>query len=131
MARVLVTGGAGFLGINLIRFLLDRGHEVTSLDIAPFDYDDAAPRIRVVKGDIRNREVVADSLQGVNIVVHAAAALPLYSEGEIHSTDVEGSKIVLEESHRNGVDRFIHISSTAVYGVPDHHPLLETDVLIG
>ena len=52
--RVLITGGAGFLGINLTRYLLDRGYDVTSLDIAPYDYADTRDRVRIVTGDIRD-----------------------------------------------------------------------------
>jgi nucleoside-diphosphate-sugar epimerase len=129
--RVLVTGGAGFLGINLVRYLLARNYEVSVLDLARFDYPDAAPRVRSLVGDIRDRHDVARALESVNIVVHAAAALPLYREEEIYSTDVEGTRMVLEESWKANIPRVVHISSTAVYGVPDHHPLLESDALIG
>ncbi len=127
----LVTGGAGFLGINLARFLLEKDQRVVSLDIAPFDYPDARDRIVEHRGDIRNPEDVRRALDGVDIVVHGAAALPLYKPADIYSTDVDGTRTVLEESVRAGVRRFIHVSSTAVYGVPDHHPLLETDPMQG
>ncbi|MDD5676986.1 MAG: NAD-dependent epimerase/dehydratase family protein [Kiritimatiellae bacterium] len=127
----LVTGGAGFLGINLIRHLLARQQRVTVLDLAPFDYRDVAGQVRAFRGDIRKREDVRAAMDGVDIVVHAAAALPLYKPADIYSTDVDGTRMVLEEAARQKVERFIHISSTAVYGIPDHHPLLETDELEG
>ena len=129
--RYLITGGAGFLGINLVRYLLDRGAAVTSLDLAAFDYPDVRDKIRVVQGDIRSVEDVRSAMAEVDIVVHAAAALPLYKPADIYSTDVEGTRVVLDEAVRAGVARVIHVSSTAVYGVPDHHPLLETDELHG
>jgi nucleoside-diphosphate-sugar epimerase len=129
--KILVTGGAGFLGINLVRYLLNRNHEVVSLDITDFDYPDVAGKIEIVKGDIRNRDTVAGAMRGIDIVIHTAAALPLYTPEEIFSTDIEGTKILLEAANANGVKRFIHISSTAVYGIPDHHPLLENDKLDG
>lgn len=75
--RVLITGGAGFLGINLARYLLERGYRVTSLDIAPFDYPDCKERVRVHDGDIRDRAAVDAAMQGADYVVHTAAALPL------------------------------------------------------
>lgn len=128
---VLVTGGAGFLGINLVRELLAHGCEVTSLDLAPFDYPDVAGRVRVVTGDIRDRAAVARAMAGVDAVVHTAAALPLYSPEAIFTTDVDGTRLVLETAEALGVPRVVHISSTAVYGIPDHHPLLETDRLDG
>jgi len=128
--HTLVTGGAGFLGINQVRHLLDRGHQVTSLDLLPFDYPERS-KIREVKGDIRSPADVARALEGVDLVVHTAAALPLYTPAEIYSTDVEGTRTVLEQARKAGVSRVVHVSSTAVYGIPDHHPLLETDELEG
>ena len=127
----LVTGGAGFLGINLIRYLLERGQRVASLDIAPFDYPDVVSRVRAITGDIRDAQTVHAALEDVDVVIHAAAALPLYTPADIFSTEVDGTRIVLEEALRKNVERVIHISSTAVYGIPDHHPLLETDPLQG
>lgn len=129
--KILVTGGAGFLGINLIRFLLDRNYEVVSLDIADFNYADVRDRIKIVKSDIRNSEVVETCTKNIDAVVHTAAALPLYSAEEIYSTDVEGTQTLLHSSYTNKVKRFVHISSTAVYGIPDHHPVLEEDRLEG
>lgn len=130
MARYLLTGGAGFLGINLCRHLLARRHEVVSLDIVDFDYPER-DQITEVRGDIRDRDAVEGVMQGVDIVVHCAAALPLYTRDEIMSTDVDGTRTVIESARRHAVQRFIHISSTAVYGIPDHHPLREDDPRIG
>jgi nucleoside-diphosphate-sugar epimerase len=126
----LITGGAGFLGINLTRYLLNKGHAVTSLDIAPFDYPEK-DHVRVILGDIRIRADVEKAMEGVDIVVHTAAALPLYKPEDIYSTDIEGTRMVLESALAHNVERFIHISSTAVYGIPDHHPLYENDKLHG
>lgn len=128
---VLVTGGSGFLGINLIRHLLEHGYEVTSLDIAPFKYEDCRDDIRVVEGDIRDRAVVDRAMHRSEQVVHCAAALPLYSPQEIHSTNVDGTRNVLESALAHGRERCVHISTTAVYGIPKHHPLYEDDPLHG
>jgi nucleoside-diphosphate-sugar epimerase len=128
--KVLVTGGAGFLGINLIRYLLERGHEVVSLDLVPFDYPER-DAVTVVTGDIRKEADVERAMAGVDQVVHTAAALPLYPPEEIHTTDVEGTRLVLDVALRRGAKRCVMISSTAVYGIPDHHPLLENDKLEG
>ena len=131
MASYLITGGAGFLGINLIRFLLARGQEVTSLDMADFQYEDVRDRVRVLRGDIRDGAAVDQAMEGVRIVVHTAAALPLYKKRDIMTTDIDGTRNVLESARQRRVERLIHISSTAVYGIPDHHPLYEDDRLEG
>jgi len=124
MATYLITGGAGFLGINLARSLLSRGHKVVSLDIAPFDYPDVRDQVIALQGDIRDRAAV-------DRAIHAAAALPLYTKEDILSTDIDGTRNVLASAHQHGVPRVVHISSTAVYGIPDHHPLDEDDRLQG
>jgi nucleoside-diphosphate-sugar epimerase len=129
--RYLVSGGAGFLGINLIRYLLAKGHQVTSLDIADFDYPDVIDQVRAVKGDIRHEKDVLEAFQEIDIVVHCAAALPLYTKEDIFSTDIDGTRLLLKTAKLKAVQRFIHISSTAVYGIPDHHPLKEEDKLVG
>ena len=129
--KFLVTGGSGFLGINLIRYLHSRGHQIKSLDLVDFDYPDMIEKIEAIKGDIRIKEDAHKSIEGVDIVVHCAAALPLYSPEEIFSTDINGTRNLLEAAEVAKVDRFVHISSTAVYGIPDHHPLYETDKLDG
>jgi nucleoside-diphosphate-sugar epimerase len=131
--RVLITGGAGFLGINLVRHLLSQGVAgITVLDIAGFDYPDVRGAVTFIQGDIRDPEVVRRSMPGeAGIVVHTAAALPLYPAKEILSTEVEGARILLEAAVESRADRFIHISTTAVYGIPDHHPLYESDPLHG
>jgi nucleoside-diphosphate-sugar epimerase len=126
----LITGGAGFLGINLTRYLLARGHHVVSLDIADFNYPER-DRIKAIKGDIRDRSSVDRAMEGVQIVVHTAAALPLYRKEDIFSTDLDGTRNVLQSAFEHGAERVIHISSTAVYGIPDHHPLYEDDPLHG
>lgn len=128
--KYLVTGGAGFLGINLVRFLLEHGDEVRSFDIAHFTYPEAT-RIEVVFGDIRDREKVRVAMRDVDVVVHCAAALPLYPPEQIRAIDIDGTRVLLEAAREQEISRFVHISSTAVYGVPQHHPILEDDPLIG
>src|SRR5215210_8931453 len=87
---VFVTGGAGFLGINLIRYLLDRGFAIVSFDIAAFDYAER-DCIRATTGDIRNVDSLRDAMHGCDIVVHCAAALPSYTTEAIMSTEVTGT----------------------------------------
>ncbi|MCC6483570.1 MAG: NAD-dependent epimerase/dehydratase family protein [Armatimonadetes bacterium] len=125
-----VTGGAGFLGINLVRYLLGKGHKVVSFDIAPFDYPEK-DQITPIMGDIRDIDCLMSAMRGADVVVHCAAALPLYSQEDIFSTDLLGTTYVLAAAKALGVERTVYISSTAVYGVPDHHPLYEADPMHG
>lgn len=125
-----ITGGAGFLGINLVRYLLTRGHKIVSYDLADFSYPERKA-INEVRGDIRDRAKLAQAMQGADIVIHTAAALPQYSAQDIYSTDIEGVRNVLQAALDNKVERMVHVSSTAVYGIPDHHPLIETDKMDG
>jgi nucleoside-diphosphate-sugar epimerase len=131
MSTFFITGGAGFLGINLTRYLLQRGHTVITFDMAPFDYVDVRDQVTSITGDIRDRAALDRAMAGADVVIHTAAALPLYSVHDIYTTDITGTKNVLEIAMRHGIDRVVHISSTAVYGIPDHHPLYEDDQLIG
>ena len=131
--KVLVTGGSGFLGINLIRFLRAKGvDEIRVLDIADFDYPEKnEPWLKFTLGDVRDIPAVEKVSEGCDIVVHCAAALPLYSARDIYTTEVDGSRNVLNAARKFNLDRHVQISSTAVYGVPKKHPIYETDPMIG
>ena len=131
--KVLVTGGSGFLGINLIRFLRTKGvDEIRVLDIADFDYPEKnEPWLKFTLGDVRDIPAVEKITEGCDVVVHCAAALPLYSEKDIYTTEVDGSKNVLNAARKFNLDRHVQISSTAVYGVPKKHPIYETDPMVG
>ncbi|MBV7330110.1 NAD-dependent epimerase/dehydratase family protein [Chloroflexi bacterium TSY] len=126
----LITGGAGFLGINATRHLLKKGHRVHTFDLAEFDYPER-DQIREIRGDIRDLDALRKAMTDIDIVIHTAAALPLYSPEDIRTTDIDGIRNVLQAAYENKVERMIHISSTAVYGIPDHHPLYEDDNLVG
>ena len=129
--KILITGGAGFMGINLVRFFQSRGYrDIRVIDIADFDYPEI-DEIDFILGDIRDKDKVKKSMKDIDWVVHCAAALPLYSKEEIFTTEVNGTRNLLEEAEKQQVERFVHTSTTAVYGVPDHHPLFETDPVEG
>ncbi len=129
--KIYITGVSGFLSINLVRFLLAQGYDdISGIDLVDFTYPER-DRITFLQGDIRDAQAVKASMQGSDIVIHTAAALPLYTPEEIYSTDVEGTNLLLQQALDYGVKRFIHISSTAVYGVPERHPIYETDPLTG
>jgi len=132
MSRWLVTGGSGFLGINLIRELVGRGHEVVSLDIEPFSFPDMKDRIEHHVVDIRNRKAVdAHMSENIDVFMHGAAALPLYRKSDILTTNVQGTRNVIESAKEHNVNRGLYISSTAVYGIPEKHPIYEYDPLVG
>ncbi|MEW6005800.1 MAG: NAD(P)-dependent oxidoreductase [Stygiobacter sp.] len=129
--KIFITGGAGFLGINLIRYLLKENHSIISLDISDFNYEDVHNKIVNIKGDIRNKNLLNEVINEIDIIIHTAAALPLYKKEDIFSTDIDGTKNLLEVAFNKKVKKFIHISSTAVYGIPNHHPIYEDDKLDG
>ncbi len=126
----MVTGGSGFLGINLIRFLLEKGYAVRSIDLLPFDYPEA-DKIEHLVGDIRDRDQLKSSMKGIDLIVHCAMALPLYPAEDIYTTGINGTRNVVQLARELKIPRVVHISSTAVYGIPDHHPLVEGDVMDG
>lgn len=129
--KIYITGISGFLSINLVRHLLKNGFtDIAGIDLVDFEYPER-DRIDFLQGDIRNKEDLQKSMHDVDVVIHTAAALPLYSPEDIYTTDIVGTRNVLEQAKACGAKRFIHISSTAVYGVPDHHPLFETDRVYG
>jgi nucleoside-diphosphate-sugar epimerase len=123
--RWLITGGAGFLGLHLCRGLLDMGQDVTAYDISGFPREENLDGARMIVGDIRDRDALARALDGVDFVVHAAAALALAPAGEIDSVNAEGTRLVLEASAQAGAKRVVYISSTAIYGMPRFHPIHE------
>jgi nucleoside-diphosphate-sugar epimerase len=128
---ILITGGSGFLGINMVRKLLEHGEKnIRIIDIAEFDYPERG-QVDAILGDVRDLELMRKCMKDVKWVIHTAAALPLYSEKDIVTTEVDGMRNTLIAAEEAGVERVIDISSTAVYGVPDHHPLYETDKLDG
>ena len=129
--KIYITGISGFLSINLVRYLLSNGYQdISGIDLVDFTYPER-DQITFLQGDIRDAEAVKNSMRDADVVIHTAAALPLYPPEEIFSTEVEGTRILMQQALEYGVKKFIHISSTAVYGVPDHHPLYETDQVTG
>ena len=126
MASVLVTGGAGFIGTHLCRYLHDSGHQVISLDVnqvgeQPWD---------CVTGDIR------DDLQldGIDVIVHLAAQISvprsIDNPDETLSINVDGTSSILSVAEASGVKRILFASSAAVYGDSQQIPIPEDAPLI-
>lgn len=131
--RLLLTGGAGFLGYHVANDLAAHGFECVLYDLVPADLSEYPPGTIAEVGDVRDRgrldEVIA--AHRPERVVHAAAALPLWKKRDILTVGADGTRNVLEAARAAGIDRVVHISSTAVYGVPEKHPLEETDPVDG
>jgi nucleoside-diphosphate-sugar epimerase len=127
-----ISGGAGFLGLHLSRRLLADGHSVRTLDVVPLDDAELESSVEELRGDVRDADQVRALVAGADVVVHAAAALPIQaSRASIRSVNVGGTENVLKAARAADVGRVVFISSTAVYGVPEKHPIEEDDPLVG
>jgi nucleoside-diphosphate-sugar epimerase len=130
--RWAISGGAGFLGLHLARRLLADGRDVRALDLAPLDEPELERSVEELRGDVRDPSAAARLVADADVLVHAAAALPIQASREsIRSVNVEGAAVTLTAALEAGVRRTILISSTAVYGIPKHHPLREDAPLVG
>ncbi len=126
-----ISGGAGFLGLHLARRLAD-SHKVRTLDLAPLDEPSLEGRVDELRGDIRDPARARELVAGASILVHAAAALPISgARDEIRSVNVEGTATLLAAALEARVRRVVFISTTAVYGVPETHPIDESAPLHG
>jgi nucleoside-diphosphate-sugar epimerase len=129
--RFAVTGAAGFLALHLIRRLASNGELVRGLDVVPLE-EPVPPGVEQIRGDVRDPAAARAACRGVDVLVHAAAALPIQrSARAIYSVNVDGTRNVLEAAVAEGVRRVVFVSSTAVYGFPEDHPVVETSPLAG
>lgn len=134
--NILVTGGAGFLGLHIAKGLAEKRSSgkvknIVLTDIAEFDVSEYPKGCMVKKADVRDMKQMTEAMKDIDVVIHAAAALPLWKAEDILDTNVRGTETVLKAALKQKVERFIYISSTAVYGVPEKHPVYETDPVVG
>jgi UDP-N-acetylglucosamine 4-epimerase len=135
MLKVLITGGAGFIGSNLCEALLDRGYDVICLDnfitgkrenIKEFLGN---PNFKLIEGDIRNIEVCLEACKGVDVVLHQAAigSVPRSIEDPLttHQCNATGFINMIWAAYKNGVKRFVYASSSSVYGDIQDLPKVE------
>lgn len=128
--KFLVTGGAGFLGLHLANQLHQRGNKVLSMDIAKHNPEEYQKEIECHTVDVRSADFW-QFLDGVDVVIHGAAALPAWKEKEIYAVNVLGTRNVLEGCLRHHVWRVVYISTSGVYGLSDKNPMEEEDPLVG
>jgi UDP-N-acetylglucosamine/UDP-N-acetyl-alpha-D-glucosaminouronate 4-epimerase len=141
--RYLVTGGAGFIGSNLVEELLRRGESVVvlddfstgrraNLDTALRARPDAASAPVVIEGDLRDRAAVKRAMDGVTHILHQAALPSVQRSVEdpmaTHEVNVTGTLNLLVEAREAGARRFVYASSSSVYGDSAHLPKEETMV---
>ncbi|MDT5358519.1 MAG: 3beta-hydroxy-Delta5-steroid dehydrogenase / steroid Delta-isomerase [Mycobacterium sp.] len=119
LGRVLVTGGSGFVGTNLVTELLDRGNEVRSFDRAPSPLPEH-PRLQTVVGDITEVDDVAKAVAGIDTVFHTAAIIDLMGGGSAparersFAVNVGGTEKLVHAAQAAGVKRFVYTASNSV-----------------
>ena len=122
---VFITGGAGYVGAMLVPRLLQEGHRVTVLDLMIYGEDvlPKNPALTIIKGDIRNQELMKSSIQGHDVVIHLACISndPSFElNPELgRSINLEPFRPMVEISKNVGVKRFFYASSSSVYGIKD------------
>jgi len=132
--KILVTGGAGYVGSKLIPKLLDQGHEVTVLDLYLFGDEALAEcrehrALREIKGDIRDRVIVDDAVKGCDTVIHLAC---ISNDPSFDLNPKLGKAInydafidLVDASIESGVKRFVYASSSSVYGIKSESEVTE------
>lgn len=132
--KYLITGGAGFIGSNLARFILDKGHDVVVLDNFATgkreNLEEILDKITFIEGDIRNREIVDQAVEGCTAIFHEGAlgSVPRSVENPVqsHDVNVNGTINVLESARAKGVNRIVFAASSSAYGDQPTSPKIES-----
>ena len=129
--RVLVTGGTGYIGATAVEILLTQGYEISILDDCSMGHADTVPAgVRFIQGSLLNPSEVADALTGCDAVMHFAGKSLVGESVEkpdlYHSVNVDGTRILLDEMHKQSIKKIVFSSSAATYGEPKTVPILET-----
>jgi nucleoside-diphosphate-sugar epimerase len=123
--RALVTGGSGYFGCVVVEALRARGYEVTVFDLV--DVEDRAPDVRFVRGDIRDAAAVERACEGISVIHHNVAQVPLAKDRALfESVNVGGARNLLQAAARQRVQKTVLVSSSAVFGVPSKNPVDDT-----
>lgn len=131
MAKILITGGSGFIGSHLAERLFQLGHEVTVYDIQKYSHRKG---IKFINADIRDFNTLNESIKGHNIVCHLAAMLGVVAcindRESVHSINIEGTQNVINSCIQNKVENLLFASSSEVYGEGHHlNKLSEENIL--
>ena len=111
--------------------LLSEGVAVRLADLNELEEPRLIGKVEFYKGDVRDKEFMLSACKDVDVVIHAAASLPIQASAEkIKSVNLEGTRTTLEAAHERGIKKYVQISSTAVYGVPRFHPIYETSEIV-
>jgi UDP-glucose 4-epimerase len=134
--KALVTGGAGFIGSNIVKLLIEEGHNVTVLDNLLSGYVEnltAFSQVQIIKGDIRDAEQIDSAIDGAEVVFHLAASVGNKRSIEHPIDDSEinviGTLRVLEAARRHGVRKVVISSSAGIFGelktlpIREDHPI--------
>lgn len=124
----LVTGGSGFCGVGIVKFLLKKGERIRVLDIEPLPKElQNSPKIEFVKADIRDRDKVFDACKDVDRIIHTIAKVPISKAGkEFWEVNVSGTKNLLDAALENKVKKIVHLSTSAVQ-LTNRNPVDEYD----
>ena len=130
MAKVLITGGAGFIGSNLTDMLVEKGYEVLVLDnLSSGKKENINPKAKFYNADIRDERSISPIFKGVDFVFHLAAIprVPISVQDPIGTSEVNimGSLNVFNSARKAGVKRVVFASSSSVYGNQKKMPLKE------
>lgn len=125
MARsVLVTGGSGYFGEILVDRAVAQGDRVRSFDLNP--PSERADSVEYIEGDVRDRAAIRAACDGVDVVLHNVAQVPLARDRDLfRSVNVVGTADLLVAARDAGVTKVVHTSSSAVFGIPDANPVTE------
>ncbi|CAB4603559.1 GalE UDP-glucose 4-epimerase [actinobacterium SCGC AAA044-D11] len=128
--RILVTGGAGYIGSTAVAILLERGYEVSVLDDCSTGHRDAVSgEAKFFSGSILDEELVAQALVGCDAVIHFAAKSIVGESVEkpdlYNEVNVNGTRILLQQMAKAGIEKLVFSSTAATYGEPDAIPISE------
>ena len=137
MGRILITGGAGFIGSAFARLAITKGYQVTVLDNLSRSSDSEFESLRAIGvdcilGDIRNEETVSHAMKDCSYVVHFAAQVSvpesIQNPDETIDINVNGTQILVNESRKTSIQKFVLASSAAVYGNNNSLPHKEAEI---